>query len=511
MIVQNGNTTALTVPDLYISVLPAPNLAINGVASNILGQVGTATWGPVNSPVTAGNPGQAAALFGPAQNRKYDLMTAVTIANQQGANNFELVRVTDGTDVAASVVIQTSCLTASSKYTGTFGNGIALTVSPGTAFGTYKATVSAPNLLAEVFDNIGAGLASNALWIAIANAITNGNTAQRGPSNIITASAGAGTAVPASATYALTGGTDGVGAINGSVLLGVDGAARSGMYALRSSGAAIVMLADCDDSTTWATQLAYGLSEGSEIVGTGPAGQWTNLAAAATTKTTAGIDSYQFRLSLGDWCLWLDTYNQETRLVSPQAFISGMLVSLPPSNSALNKPLQAIVGTQKSNASQVYSEADLGVLVAAGIDVIANPCPGGAYFGSRIGHNTSSNPMVHSDNYPRMTNYIAASLNASMGLFVGDLENPTLLTDVESTLGSFFENMWEAGLIGNSAGTIPYSVECDVNDNPQTREVLGWLQADVLVQYLNIAERFLINVTGGGSVQITSVSVTPLT
>jgi uncharacterized protein len=246
------------------------------------------------------------------------------------------------------------------------------------------------------------------------------------------------------------------------------------------------------------------------MVGTGPAGQWSNLTAAAALKTGAGIDSYQFRLSLGDWILWLDTYNQQTRLVSPQAFIAGLLVSLPPSNSALNKRLRGVVGTQKSNASQNYTEADLGILVAAGIDVIANPCPGGAYFGSRIGHNTSSDPMVHSDNYPRMTNYIAASLNAGMGLFVGQLESPTLLTDVESTLGAFFQNLWDQGFIGNTAGTIPYNVECDVNDNPLTRQVLGWLQADVLVQYLNIAEKFLINVTGGGSVQITRVSVTPL-
>src|SRR5579859_5697678 len=96
------NTAALVVPDLYVQIVPPSTQVINGVPTNVLGIVGTATWGPVNSPVTAGNVAQGAAVFGPQQNRINDLMTAVAAANQQGANNFRLVRVTDGTDIAAT-------------------------------------------------------------------------------------------------------------------------------------------------------------------------------------------------------------------------------------------------------------------------------------------------------------------------------------------------------------------------------------------------------------------------
>ena len=152
------NTTALVVPDLYVQIVPPQTQYLNGVPTNILGIVGTASWGPTNSPTTVGSPAQAAAIFGQAQNRKYDLMTAISVATMQGANNFKAVRVTDGTDVAASIAVLTNCITFTSKYTGTFGNGITVTLSAGSQALTQKAVVSAPGLVPEAFDNIGSGL-----------------------------------------------------------------------------------------------------------------------------------------------------------------------------------------------------------------------------------------------------------------------------------------------------------------------------------------------------------------
>ena len=39
----NVNTTALIVPDLYVQIVPPQNLILNGVPTNILGVVGTAS------------------------------------------------------------------------------------------------------------------------------------------------------------------------------------------------------------------------------------------------------------------------------------------------------------------------------------------------------------------------------------------------------------------------------------------------------------------------------------
>ena len=85
-------------------------------------------------------------------------------------------------------------------------------------------------------------------------------------------SAGALTAAPINASTTLAGGTDGATTITGSVLVGTDGLTRTGMYAWRGAGVSVGMLADCDDSTTWATQVAFGLAEGIYMVCTGPAG-----------------------------------------------------------------------------------------------------------------------------------------------------------------------------------------------------------------------------------------------
>src|SRR5580700_677794 len=103
-IIQAGaiNNTALIVPDLYVEIVPPQNLILNGVPTNVLGVVGTSTWGPVGTPVIMGSMLDYYLNFGPIVARKYDIGTPVAIAVQQGAQAFRGVRVTDGTDTFAS-------------------------------------------------------------------------------------------------------------------------------------------------------------------------------------------------------------------------------------------------------------------------------------------------------------------------------------------------------------------------------------------------------------------------
>ena len=499
---QSGqiNTTSLVVPDLYIQITPPQTQYLNGLPTNILGIVGTASWGPVNSATIVGTLAQFGAIFGNVNARKYDLGTQVATAFMQGANNFRVVRVTDGTDVAANNVVQTNCITFTSKYTGTFGNNIQVTVSAGSQTGTYKVVVGAPGLVPEAFDNIGLGLSGNALWVAIAAAVNNGTNSLRGPSQIIVATAGAGATAPASATYTLASGTDGVTTITGAVLIGQDTVPRKGMYALRTNLCSIALLADCDDSTTWATQVSYGLSEGTYMVMTGPSGD--SISNAVTTKATAGIDSYSAKLLFGDWVYWLDTYNGYLRVVSPQGFVAGLLSNLSPEQSSLNKRMQGVVATQKSYVNQQYSAAELQSLGIAGIDLITNPVPGGNYFGARFGHNSSSNPVTNGDNYTRMTNYIAYTLNAGMGKFIGLLQSTSVRAQANAQLSAFLSNMEQQGMIGDPNGGASYSVQIDATNNPGSRVALGYMQADVKVKYLAIIEKFLVNLEGGTSVQV---------
>lgn len=182
------------------------------------------------------------------------------------------------------------------------------------------------------------------------------------------------------------------------------------MYALRGQGCGIALLADADDPTQWTTQAEFGLQEGVYMILTGPPGD--TILNAVSVMAQVGLDSYAAKLMFGDWLWWSDQVNNIVRLVSPQGFTAGRLANLSPEQSSLNKQIYSVIGSQKSGTpgsgqATSYTSADLSVLIASGIDVISNPQPGGAYWGVRAGHNSSSNPATNGDNYARLTNYIA--------------------------------------------------------------------------------------------------------
>src|SRR5579875_2920644 len=364
-IVQQGsiNTTALVVPDLYVQIVPPQNLVLNGVPTNILGVVGTASWGPVGQPVTLATMADYARSFGPVMARKYDMGTQVATAVQQGAQNFYCVRVSDGTDTAASATVPGTTCTFTALYTGSVGNEILVTLGTGSRTGTWRLTVMLQGVQPEVFDNIsGTG---GAFWTALAGAVNQGQGVQRGASQLVTANAGGATAAPSPFSLSLgndTQGTDGVGGVAAAQLVGSDIIPRTGMYALRGLGCGLGLLADVDDHTQWSVQAGFGLQEGIYMILTSPSGD--TIQNAVATKSQAGIDSYSAKLMFGDWLWWSDQVNNTIRLVSPQGFVAGRLANLSPEQSSLNKQLFGVIGSQKSGypgsgQSTSYSAAEL--------------------------------------------------------------------------------------------------------------------------------------------------------
>jgi hypothetical protein len=513
-IVQQGsiNTTALVVPDLYVQIVPPQNLVLNGVPTNVVGVVGTASWGPVAQPVIVATMSDYAQGFGPIIARKYDMGTQIATAIQQGAQNFRCVRVSDGTDTAAQVVVPGTTAVFTALYTGSLGNGVSLTLQPGSVVNSWRLIAALPGLQPEVYDNIiGTGAS---FWIALAAAVNQGQGPQSGPSQLVIASAGGATAPPAAFTTTLgasTPGSDGASGVASVQLVGTDITPRTGMYALTGQGCGIAVLADSDDPTQWTTQVAFGLQEGVYMILTGPAGD--TIQNAVTVMQQAGLDSYSAKLMFGDWLWWSDQVNSTIRLVSPQGFVAGRLANLSPEQSSLNKQIYCVIGSQTSGTpgsgqSTSYSAADLGVLFGAGIDVICNPQPGGSYWGVRGGFNSSSNPAIDGDNYTRLTNYIAATLAAGMGQYVGQVINTNLFLSIRSCQLSFLQNMLSQGLLGSTDGSLPFSVICDTSNNPASRTGLGYVQSDAQVQYQSINEKFIVNVEGGQTVQV-SVQTLP--
>lgn len=501
------NTTSLIVPDLYVQIVPPQNLVLNGVPTNIIGVVGTASWGPVNQPSIAASMADYARLYGSVVARKYDMGTHVATAIQQGAQNFRCVRVSDGTDTAAYSIIPGLNASFTAIHTGSLGNGITVILAQGSKPNTWKLTITLPGFAPEVYD----GLAGNGqtFWSNLTTAVNSGTGPQRGPSALIVANSGGSTASPMPFSLRLgstSAGSDGAALVGSSQLIGSDAPIRNGMYALRGQNCGLGLLADCDDATTWTIQAGFGLQEGIYMILTTPIGD--TIANAVAAKGQAGLDSYSAKLMFGDWLWWSDQVNQTLRLVSPQGFAAGRLGNLSPEQSSLNKPIYGIIasqgtGTPGSGQSSAYSSADLGMLLAAGIDVICNPQPAGSFWGVRGGHNTASNPATDGDNYTRLTNYIGKTLAAGMGQYVGQVINNGLFRRVRSTQLSFLNNMLGQGLLGSSDGSLPFTVVCDASNNPTARTSLGYVQSDAQVQYQAINERFIVNVEGGQTVQVT--------
>lgn len=517
-VVQAGtvNPQSLLAPGGIVNILPPSQTQINGVASNILGEVGTATWGKKNTAVICGNMNEYVRNFGLPVARKYDLGTGVYAASLNFANNFRCVRVTDGTDAAASKAILDTApatgMTATAIYTGTLGNSVSVTIGAGSAQNTKRISVSLPNNLSagrtpEIFDNIaGTGLA---LWQAMVDAINLGQSGIRGPSELIVATVGISTVAPANATYTLTGGLDGATTITAAVMVGSDTAPRTGMYALRGSQCSVAMLNDMDDTTSYSAQIAFAISEGIFMHIVGPAGQ--TLAQAKTAKDAAGIDNYDVKFLVGDWCYIFDTYSGLTRLISPQGFACGRRVNLLPSESALNKQILGVVGTQTTKSGGMYTNADIIFACDNGLDVIYNPSPGGNYFSLQTGQNTSSNQSIRMDDYTTLTNYIAYSIAYAIGLYMGLLQNPSVRASAKATLTTFFINLYNLGLIGDvnfpNQATKAFSILLDATNNPSNRVSQGYMQADIQVVNYSVIRNFIVNLQNGQPSLVSTVPV----
>jgi len=504
------NVTSLQAPDLYVIIQPPGMVYINGVPTDGLGLVGVGSWGPVNAPILGiGTNAQAQQMIGPVTFRAHDLATAAAISVQNFVQNMVLVRVSDGTDTAAAIALKDTAsptpatgMTLTAMYTGVVGNTITASISTGTAPNTFKLSIQRQGFVPEVFDNItGTGAT---FWTNAVSAVNSGQSGLRGPSQIVVATIGTSTAAPnTSTTYTLTGGTDGTTTITDTVLVGTDGLTRTGMYALRKSGVQVGNLVDCQTSSTWTDQLAFGLQEGIYFHSANPPG--TSVTASASALNTAGIDGYGMACLVGDWCYWQDNVNGVQRMLSPATFTAAEQAALSPEQSILNKPIYGIVATQRSMQNLPYSDAEIAQAAQSRLEVVTLGAPAGNIFSARTGRNISSNAGTNGDNYTRMTNYIAFTMAAAFGYVPGKVQTIDLRRNVKGSMDAFFANLQRVGMIGdvNNPTSAAWSVEIDAANNPSSQVALGYMQANIRVTYLSIVRYFLVNIEGGQSVTVT--------
>jgi hypothetical protein len=406
-------------------------------------------------------------------------------------------------------------VTITGKFTGSLGNKIQFSLQNGTQAGTFMAVVAFPGTAPEQFNNIGGS--GNEFWQNLANAINNG-TAFAGPSQYVVATAGTSTAAPiTSAPVTLSGGTDGDTGVTDATLIGQDVVPRKGMFALRSSGCDCFTLIDHDTPADYANIGAFGLSEMMYPVFSTESGD--TITDALATRISAGVDTPWFKLILGDWPTFLDSFNGVSRLVNPTAFALGIFGNLSPQQSSLNKPLQGISSTQTSAAGQTYSDTELSEINTGGIDVIIAPptTPGGNYYSFATGRNASSNTAANGDEYTRMTNFLMRTAQSTAaGSFVGQLQSIQPTDQTREDAASLFNGLSaqlaspQTGTGINGQGMIDaFAVQCNLANNPANLQALGYLFLYWQVRYLNVIRYFVVKFAGGGNVTVNVQSTAP--
>ncbi len=197
------NLAALTVPGVYGDIiLPTPMLL--GTPTNIEGLVGVASWGPLNALIPVSKATDAALAIGPPMVRSYDMSSYVSAATQVGGSvGFMCVRVSDGTDVAASGTVQ-SAITINAKYSGILGNGIRFSIQNGTQLNSYMGVVSFAGMVPEQFNNIAGPTAATGTVTFSANPTASDTLTIAGSAITFVASGATGMQVNIGANLAAT-------------------------------------------------------------------------------------------------------------------------------------------------------------------------------------------------------------------------------------------------------------------------------------------------------------------
>jgi hypothetical protein len=496
--IQNG-----TMANTYMAVVAFPGMVpeqFNNIAA-ATPATATATFSanPANNDtITIAGTVVTFVTSGPTGNQvQIGATQAITIANLVAFLNAS----TDSNLIKAVYSVSGAVLTLTAninQVVGTAGNSLTLAKS------STAITISGSTFA-------GGSGTGNTFWQNLANAINNG-TFYHGPSAYVVASAGTGVAIPTlSSAVVLSGGTDGASGVTDATLMGQDIVPRKGMYALRSSNCDGFTLCDLSTIADYAAIVSFGLSETMLPVFATVSGD--SIADALSIRINSGIDSPWMWLILGDWPTWYDSYNGVSRLISPAAMGLGIIGNLSPQMSPLNKPLQGISATQRSTLGQTYSDAELSLINTGGIDTILSPnsSPGGYYFSFATGRNASSNTAANGIEYTRMTNFlIRTSQSKAAGSFIGQLQSIQPNDQTRANAKSLFDGLSaqlaspEVGLGINGQGMIdkPWSVVCDLTNNPPNLQALGYLFLYWQVRYLNVIRYFVVKFQGGGNVTV---------
>lgn len=516
MFVSSSALNNLQVSGVYVYNQPPAPIPTQGIDTSLSGIVGSASWGPLDTPTPFSDPASLYAAFGSYATSAISTdpfsITVDGLLALSFSNQFLGVRRSDGTDLAATVLLKDSGgangVTLTGKYTGREGNNIAYSIAVGSnstvASPTLTVTVQRLGYPPEVFPNI-PNSAAGSFQAAFVSAVNNGIAGVCPKSNLVVATtSGTSTANYAvtAAPVSLTGGTNGGSTMTSTQQIGVDGAVgRTGVYALRGTGVQQFILAGNTDSTQFAALATLASNIGSLAICALPSG--TSTTTAQTTKQTANFNAQNGAL-VKDWLYFTDPTTGASRFVSPLGEVLGIIASLPPEASPANKPVQGcfnITGTERTGSP--YSYEEMRELETAGILYIKQGMDrNAALYGLPHGQNASGAFGSGTDTiaYTRMTNYLGASIPAFLGPFVGELQGTTsndpARSNAKAVLVSWLNNLKKQNRIDD------FKVTLDLTNNTTVTIAQGYCIALVQVAFMGEIKFFLATLQGGSALQL---------
>ena len=166
-------------PRTSVTVQSALNLTAPS-GPGVIAMIGTAQWGPMNEVVSIDNLNQGITNFkddiDESSNSSLTLVKGLDLAFNNGASDMKCVRIHDGDATSAVKVLvagSTDVVTIRGKYSGTYGDNIAVTVTANAVNAGRRDVQISDGINVETYSNNGVGHTSNTLIVAAINAASN--------------------------------------------------------------------------------------------------------------------------------------------------------------------------------------------------------------------------------------------------------------------------------------------------------------------------------------------------
>lgn len=518
-LVTNTAAGNFLVDGAYVSLVPAQPVTPVGPATGLIANVGTGNWGKTQFPLPYSDSQSLIQQFGNDTVSAHSLVRE-SLNEMPECQQFLGVRVTNGTDIAAQILLLDAVggtvedLIA--VFTGSYPNGVAgllLTLTSGDTSGVtgvpiYSATVFFPNQNAQTFTNIVAGTTGAyvaSVFHANFKAAINGTVPNKAGSSFFTDVNGASSLPPrVGVVFLATGGTDGSAGITTGQMIGADsatGGMGTGIYSLRTMvQAAQVVVSALTDPTVGQALNTFAVQENCIVWMAFPSNTPTYQEQNTIQANNLVADSL---FLASDWDYIYDNIQQQTVLTSPIGKLAGLIAAQPtwqyPGNQAAEIGVTATDrinnGTNTINSSEQAQREQAGILYLGYMP----QAPRGPALG--LPHAMTSTGRLISD--IRMTKSIAYSLLQLLGKYVGGMMNPynansLTIKAVNDAIDGYFQNL----LAGQTPQIAAYQNITNSSNNTFTTITQGFIISAIAVTTLSAARFILAFVQVGNTVQV---------